>query len=478
MNINIRSRFTEISSRLSRFRLFFILLPYIFLASIGSYFAYQRCAPTFIKNGVKYTRISICGDIKTAEALPIPKNPNEKKVDAKVYTNEKANYWEIVDTSKSPQYPTGLKIYEKDLPSPIVKWNNYLLGLNIEHYVNRSSGGFLDSRATEHYTLQKQIRSIRVYNLDTGEAYDISLEKPIYGEVWYETSQILDNTYFFGVGGAFGANLGYKLDLPPSRTSRITKLSTSLGNEIRKIGNTYISSSCYEGCTYSLFNPNSLATSPLERMNAASNGYVNNREEEFIGIDSQGRMIINVRDIPKDNNNRQHFDTKEIVAVPLNNEKTSTPLLKANEMPEKMQSYIMIDGIDKVLMLGANKIYIYNLATNKLNEIQTSKSVSSVVSMANGAPPAKSDKAICFGDSKGVSFAIDLTTEAYLDKSPNNCKSSYSSKTAQETAEDMFNSLNLPDGFKLVYTPTEYRTYNTIKGIPESELPKGAEIIK
>lgn len=477
MLIALRSRIGEALRKLGRFKLLFILLPYIFLISLASYFAYQRCIPTFIKDGVKYTR-SICGNIKSAEALPTKRDPNEKLVNAKVYTNEKANYWEIVDTSKSPQYPTGLKIYEKDLPSPIVRRNNLLLGLNIEHYVNKSSGGFLDNRATEHYTLQKQIRSIRVYNIDTGESYDISLEKPIYGEVWYETSQVLDNTYFFGVGGAFGASLGYKLDLPPSRTSRITKLTTSLGNDIKKVGNTYISSSCYEGCTYSLFNPVSFSTTPLQRMNDASNGYMNNRKEEFIGIDSQGRMIVNVRNIPKDSNNQEHFDTEELIAVPLNNEKTTISLLKANEIPEKMQSYIMIDGVDKILMLGATKLYIYDVVQGKLHEVQTGADVNSILSKANQFPPSRTDRAICFTDSKNISFAIDLTTETYLDKAPNNCKSSYSSPTASEVAQDVFKGLNLPDNFELIYTPTEYRTYNTIKGIPESELPKGAEIVK
>lgn len=465
----------EIIKKIRNRKFLLIFIPSIVIVFVILYLGYFHFFPTYTKNGAIYTR-NWYGKLIGAEKY---RDPNEKKVNAKVYTNEKANYWEIVDTSKSPQYPTGLKIYEKDLPSPIVRWNNLLLGLNIEHYVNKSSGGFLDSRATEHYTLQKQIRSIRVYNTDTGESYDISLEKPIYGEVWYETSQVLDNTYFFGVGGAFGASLGYKLDLPPSRTSRITKLTTSLGNDIKKVGNTYISSSCYEGCTYSLFNPVSFTTTPLQRMNDASNGYMNDRKEEFIGIDSQGRMIVNVRIIPKDNSNsQQHFDTEELVAVPLNNEKTTIPLLKANELPEKIQSYIMIDGIDKILMRGANKIYIYNLATNKLNEIQTGKDVISLLSMTSQAFTSKSDKAICF-ESKEVNFAIDLTTEAYLDKAPDNCnRSYYSSKTAQETAQDIFKGLNLPDNFELIYTPTEYRTYNTIKGIPESELPKGAEIIK
>lgn len=474
---SLQSRLTGLLQRLSRFKLLFILLPYLVIASVAIYFGYERCKPIYIKNGAKYTR-NICGSVKTAEALPIQKNQNEKKVDAKVYTDSEANYWGIIDNSKSPHFPTGLKVYNKDLPSPIVRWNNFLIAVNQEHYIEKSGGAFLGSPASEHYTLQSQIRTVRVYNIDTGETFDISLEKPIWGEIWYVTSQVVDNSYYFGVGGAHGASLGYKLDLPPSRTSRITRLTTSLGNEVKKIGNIYISSFCYEGCTYALFNPVSFTITPLQRMGDASNGYMGNRKEEFIGIDSQGRMIVNVRNVPKDNNNQQYFDTEQIVAIPLNNEKTTIPLLKANELPEKIQSYIMIDGVDKILMLGATKLYIYDLDQGKLQEVQTEGDIKSIISKINQSPPLRTDTAVCFTDSKNINFAIDLTTETYLDKAPNNCKSSYSSKATSEIAQDIFKGLNLPDNFEFIYTPTVYKTYNVVKGILESELPKGSEIIK
>ncbi|PIV71002.1 hypothetical protein COW57_02030, partial [Candidatus Roizmanbacteria bacterium CG17_big_fil_post_rev_8_21_14_2_50_39_7] len=204
MFTSLQSRLAGLLQRLSRFKLLFILLPYLVIASVAIYFGYERCKPTYIKDGVKYTR-SVCGNVKTAEALPIPKNPNEKKVDAKVYTYSEANYWEIIDNSKSPHFPTGLKFSEKDLPNPtVVRWNNYLLGINIENYVEKSGGAFLGSPVSEHYTLQSQIRTVRVYNIDSGETFDISLEKPTWGEIWYTTSQVVGNTYYFGVGGAFG----------------------------------------------------------------------------------------------------------------------------------------------------------------------------------------------------------------------------------------------------------------------------------
>lgn len=391
-------------------------------------------------------------------------------------TDGTINYYEIVDTSKSPHFPTGLKFSEKDLPSPtVVRWNNYLLGVNLENYVDKSGGAFLGSNASEHYTLQSQIRSIRAYNIDTGETFDISLDKPTWGEIWYVTSQVVGNSYYFGVGGAFGPSLGYKLDLPPQRTSRIAKLTTNIGNSIEKVGNTYISSFCYEGCTYSLFNPSTSTTNPLQRMTDANNGYMFNKKEEFIGIDSQGRMIINIRNIPKDSNNQQVFDTESIAAVPLTDEKSTITLLNASDLPEKIHRYYMIDGIDKVLLVGETKAYIYDYS--KITEVQIGQKLKDSLAASkssNNFSATKTDKAICFADTDKISSAIDLTTNTYLDTPPSDCKKLYGEKTKEE----VFKELNLPDNFEFVYIPITYKTYNVVNGVPESELPKGAEVIK
>lgn len=478
----LRSRLTALLQKLSRFRLFFIIVPYVVLASLGVYFTYQRCVPTFVKDGVKYTRKSICGDIKSAVALPTPKNPNEKKVDAKVYTDSGADYWEIIDMSKSPRFPTGLKFPGKDLLSPtVVRWKNYLLGINLEYYVEKSGGAILGSSASEHYTLQTHIRTVRAYNIDTGETFDISLEKPTWGEIWQVTSQAVDNTYYFGVGGAFGAYLGYKLDLPPQRTSRITKLASPIGNEITKYGNTYISSSCYEGCAYSLFNPVSSTVTPLERMTSASNDRDNSRKEEFIGIDSQGRMILNVRNIPKDIKNQQQFDTEMLVASPLNNESSTVTLINASDLPEKMRGYLMVDGIDKVLMLGNTKVYIYDLNQGQTREIQIGSKLKEDLSSNktfNYYSVTKTANAVCFNDTDTtiifIKYAVDLAKETYLDTPPSDCKKLW----AEKSKEEVFKELNLPDNFEFVYTPAVYKTYNVVKDMPESELPKNSEIIK
>src|SRR5206468_2657224 len=144
------------------------------------------------------------------------------------------------------------------------------------------------------FTLHSQVRSIRVYNIESGETYDISLDVPAWGEVWHVTGQVINNTYYFGVGGPYGASLQYKLDLPPQRNSHIMKLKEPLGGNIEHIGNIYLSSSCYEGCTYSLFHPGFFTITPLKRMTEISNNQGFGKEE-FVGIDSKGRMIVDVR---------------------------------------------------------------------------------------------------------------------------------------------------------------------------------------
>jgi len=209
-------------------------------------------------------------------------------------------------------------------------------------------------------------------------------------------------------------------------------------------------------------------------MSDASNGRINNRKEEFIGIDSLGRMILNIRDIPKDSNNQQYFDTEMIAAVPLNVEESTVSLLKANDLPEKMHRYFMIDGIDKILMFGSSKAYIYNITSNRFNEIQIGSKLRDPLSSNNSVSITKTDKAVCIADTESIKYAIDLTTETYLDTPPNDCKKLYS----ERSKEEIFKQLNLPDNFEFLYTPTVYKTYNVVKGMPESELPKDSEIIK
>lgn len=372
-------------------------------------------------------------------------------------------YWEIFDTNQNPNFPTGLKISENDLPNPtVVRWNNYLLGVNLEHYVEKSGGAFLGSPDTDHYTLSHQIRSIRAYDIDTGETFDISLEKPTWGEFWYTTSQIIDDTYYFGVGGAHGPLLGYKLNLPPRRSSRITKLSSSVGNHIAKYGNTYVSSFCYEGCTYSLYNPSSSTVTPLDRMTSAGNDRDSSRKEEFIGIDRQGRMILNLRDIPKDSNNQQSFDTESLVASPLSNESSTVTLIKAIDLPEKMKGYLMVDGIDKVLMLGSTKVYVYDLNQGQFKEVDIGSRLKADLSSTqsyNYYSATKTSEAICFVDSDAsIKYAVNLVNGTYLDTPPSNCKKLWTEKDKEEIIKE----LDLPENLEIRSTPVIFKNYTLV----------------
>lgn len=401
----------------------------------------------------------------------------QKLVKARIYKNEQIKYWEIIDTSKTPPFSTGLWLYDQDSPSPIVKWNNFLIGLNQEYYVDKESD-------KNNNLLRTQVNSIRIYNMDTGEAFNLpinisSLGGDKSGYIWYVTSQLVDDKYYFGTGGAFGATLAHELDLPPQKSSKIIDLKNPIGNRVRKVGNTYISSFCYEGCTYELFNLNTSTVIPLKRMYDASNTRITDRKEEFIGLNSSGRMILNSRNIPKNSFNQQYFDTEAIISVPLNNENLSTTLLRASDLPEKMFGYLMVDGIDKILMLGESKAYIYDLVQNKFREIKLgpplwdylSKNKQNAYFFFNSR---QTDKTICFSNNETPTFAIDMIAETFLDKAPIDCQKLYS----KEGNIKILNELNLPERFKFQYNSKEYRIFWTSSGILESEVPPGAEIIK
>lgn len=461
------------SGHAGRLKIFLILIPWLTLAALAIYFGFERCKPTYVRDGVKYTR-SICGSVKKAEKSNAPEN----KIESKGRSNEQAesnfNSWEIIDTNIIPPFPTGLKFFEKDVFRPTaVRWNNYLIGVNVENYADKAKGTFSSSRTSELFTPHFQVRSIRAFNIDTGETFDVSLDKPTWGEIWTVTSQVVGNTYYFGVGAAFGPKLGYKLTLPPQRASRITKLTASVGDSIEKIGNIYISRDCFEGCTYSLFNPVTSTTTPLERMNKATNERDFMRKEEFVGIDGSGRMILNLRVIPQETKNQEIFETESIAAVPLNDEKTTITLLKASDLPEKINQYLMVDGLDKLLMLGQSKAFVYDFKQSKFTEVQLRQALKDSWSAANSARNldfTKTDKAICFADTNRVSSAIDLTTNQFLDTPPGDCK-----KLHEKTSKDeMFKKLNLPENFKLVFTPITYKSYEAVNGVPESDLPEGA----
>lgn len=417
----------------------------------------MKVFPTFEKGGVKYTRDWL-GRIVSAEKISDDINPQTQKEGSVNPVNE-VKFWEIVNTDTKPAFPTGFKLYSARLDSPgVLRWNDYLIGYNLDYYPSGELQG--GSFSGGGYEVKSQIKSVRVLYIKTGEIFDVSLDKPTWGELWSIANQTLDDAYYFGVGGAFGARLGYKLNLPPTRNSTIQKLEKTIGGKIEKIGNTYISSSCYEGCSYSLFNPKILTNTPLERMTAAANDYNAIRNEEFIGIDSQGRIILNVRNVPNDAQinvgSQQQFETEMLAASPLTDEAETTPLIQADALPEKMKVYLMIDGIDKILMLGSSKFYIYDLSQNVTKELKVgakaTQDLASIKQSYGYTSYTKTSKAICFTDTKNVKYAIDLTTEAYLDIPPSDCENLY----AQKSAEEIFKGLELPQNYKLVPGQADY----------------------
>ena len=432
--------------------LFLILTPYLALALIGSFLIYERLSPKTLENenNVTPNQTITEGSSENKETILTIGNKNSNKIEV--------NYWEIIDVSKNPRLHTGIKILDKEPSKPIVRWENFLLAINQENYLEKKTGAYLGSNVLENYILNSQVRTIRVFNLDNGDTFDIPLERPVFGEVWYLTSQVIDNTYYFGLGGAFGASLSYKLDLPPKRNSEIIKLSSPIGGKITKYGNIYISSTCYEGCSYSLFNPTSLTLKPLKRMSDANNGYLSGRKEELIGVDSYGRMIINVRRIPESNINQKVYETEFILTVPLSDEKSEKILLEVGDFPEKILKYFMIDGIDKILMQGVSKNYIYNIKTGTFKELITDTSFHNQF-LSGTLSISKKNKFLCFSDTDTVKFSIDLNEENYSNKPASECLNQQS----DESIEGILKNLGLPDNFEFRYTTVSYGIYSETK---------------
>lgn len=466
METTVRTRFLRLIS---------IILLCLTLISLVAFFSYRKNQFSFVKNLID----------DNSKQIQTEKIENEKQVKAKIYTDERADYWEIMDSGKKPNFPTGIKFFKKDIPEQTVaRWKNYLIGINFEKYLSKNGATYFDTKNSETYSLQSKIDSINVYDIDAGQNFTIPLDQPIWGNFLYVANQVVDNAYYFGVGGAFGPMLSYKLDLPPKRTSRIVKFD-AIGNEIKKIGNSYVSSFCYEGCTYSLFDPTSLTSVSLERMTQASNMRDMERKEELIGIDGRGQMLLK--------NKNTAGEIESITASPLNNQKVTNTLLKVTSSPEKGSGYFtieggnkaslfgrgeyfMVDGINKILVFGRFETYIYDLTKKQFKEIKVDEKLREDLFATQEFKADNiykgSNNTVCFS-SQNKQPAINLVTETYSGQSTD-CQLV---RDTSKSIEEMFKDLNLPDTFSLIQTPLTYKTYH-IEKIPESKVPFGAEVIE
>lgn len=391
------------------------------------------------------------------ESIPT-RTPEQIKNAEEILENDVV-YWELFDTSKNPRKPTGVR-FKRDATNPtVVRWNNYLLSINEQDYIDTSGAAFLGSPGQVHYTIFHYIPSIHVYDIDKGTSFEIPLDQPLYGEIWYTTSQVVDNTYYFGTGGAFGPTLQYAVPLPPTPNSRITKLAKNIGSEIHKYGNVYISSDCYEGCMYELFHPNSRTTTPLPRMLEAGNTYVYDRKEKLIGIDSRGNMIINIQDIPDERPARMTtlpiYDSLSIASVPLTNEKITNTLMTASEMPEKIYHYTMIDNTDIIVFLAASSGYTYHIPTGTIKKFEIGEILKKMIASKNVykyASYAQNGGTICFADGKGNTAASMIEPQTYIEPAPEECNKNDGS----HAREDIISNLNLPDHLQLQQVSVVY----------------------
>lgn len=425
-----------------------LLLALIGVVGVGIY---------LFKDKLKFLLGSIIKDTKPSVNLTDRSSMSNRTVDG----SQVVSYSTLIEEVNGKKIDTGIIVYSGStyVPAP-VRWSDFIIQPKESYFLQETSGGLLG--VTERpKTIYTKIFSVLVYDIKKHQSFEIPMPKEISGEAWSSSAQTFGNYYSFGYGGAFGANLIYKLILPPTPNSTIGEFKESPGSKVKKIGNFYIGSFCYEGCTYNLFDIDKETANPLQRMNDSSNGYISDRKEHFIGIDGLGREIIDVKDVssPEMNN----YPTSFIAAVPLDDESQTIKITTAEELPEKNMKFLMSWGINKILMIG-KKVYIYNLDNNSYKELPIGSELQNILKGNEDdirwhiygessnfiAPPY-----ICFGvydsNSTGVRYAIDLQNEIYLDEMPEQC--SY----YRNSPDSYFSRLNLDSHFSYEQKETEVK---------------------
>lgn len=325
------------------------------LILVSGYILHNISRPTYTKDGVIYTQDWKGQIIKKELDLRRVKG---KQVKAKVTKDFEVNSWEIVDNSQDPPFPTGINYYNKDRETDVLLWKEYLIGFTKDYFTAKGGGGYLDG-SIDRTTLQTTVRHIRILNTKTGEVYSISLQKPSWGEIDYVGGEIIDNYYFLKIGsyGPRSAGFQYRLQLPPSRSSKIEKLEFPIGTIKFRFGEYYLTAYCYEGCSYQRVNRNNLKATELKRLNDAGNTYFEDRPEKLLGFTKNGEMVLEIA------------DTKEIIAVSLLDEKTSRKLPATEEYTEAFTPYKPKNLEEQFESLNLDDKYIL---VEKLAKYQTS----------------------------------------------------------------------------------------------------------
>lgn len=465
-----------------------LLFVLVFAIGLTVFFARLHICQFLVSKKIPFSEstctksIVLNNDAQTRKWIEQERAKREKKYKIRRFQVWDHSYFEIISKNTQDVFQeTGLR-YNLDYldfndsyePShDVIRWKNYVIAPIIEQQLISSTSTYIDSNTY----VQPIFTGLRVLNLNTNQLFSISLPMEfvvaqgpylsLVGDSLYVVPQPIDIKPV--VPPSF-----FKLSLPPSPSSRLTSVADA-PRGVRKIGPNYISNDAYEGYSAALINPVTGVATYLERISQSS---YYNEQEEMIGFDGLGNVIMQATpvydDWGLDEPPPKQFEG--LIAVPVANENETVELLAKEKYPEEIREFQMIEGGNRVLMIGVSTAYVFDLTTHVVSEVKDGSTFINFFEEHDRLLSFTSiGEAICGFEENTPEqkIAIDLKTASVLEKAPDGCKDHI---YAQPTAEELFKKLDLPaDRYELEFRPIRFTTtwLETVDGIKLDNLDQG-----
>lgn len=384
---------------------------------------------------------------------------------------------DIVRVSDNGDLKTGLvshsSAYEQfsEKGSDIARYGDYLLQVDMIHYPSEVVGEW-GMNQQDFYSKDSigKTRGVNVFNTKTKEKFTVPFETLVdIDNMQFAGGSIVDDMYYFGFGNDFGIRLEYKIQLPPTQSSKIVKLNHSIGRWLHKIGNYYYTASCYEGCLYSLFDPQTQKGSGLDRLNATNS--LSPHREYFEGFDINGNYILKIGKTAD-----EKFETESVVLIDPTTEKEITTLLSADSFPSKEINYFSLPNSQTAIVTSSD-LYIYNLNTHILTRAEADDETRQTLLHETNLgfeqildSPSGTYCMWKYRTQKRYAFVLS-GNKVTLTAPEVACDGTHSTPTT-------FADLNLGEEYKIVESKHPYPVVVTQKNTPEDDIPEGFKIIE
>ena len=376
----------------------------------------------------------------------------------------------IKNTSKRPQ-KTGIHIYPSFINNTVSRMGDYLIQTEYRVYPSDIQSSM--KRSDGIRKMHSELRGVNIYNITTGEKYSLSFEKPIVNEnAEYWSGQVVDDKYYyFGPGTELSSSSEYRIQFPPSKTTRIEKLPTQLSGQIETHGNYHYLAQCYEGCFYRYVD---LEGQKKAAFNFSLNEYEIGQTERAIGFDLEGEPLFikrNVRNYKDGISDKTEYSLLELgVKNPISVEYRK--LIGETDLPEKISSYVALTDTNSVLLFGKNA-YLYNLNDRTLLKLQTNVNLNYSSSFVY-AKTNSNVIAVCeYGNttSPGI-YIVDIKNSKFYPTDNN--EYSCGDKTFQNPLDALGLNKELFDTVEIEETFPSHAVYTDTR---RDQIPEGFHII-